>query len=266
MVYSSGLAALLVSAISHAPAFAASSDRTDTLSQVVDSHELRVCSPGDYKPFSFVNNEGKFEGLDIELVGLLASSLQADVVMVKTSWSDLMKDFTSGKCDIAVGGISVTLERQLQANFSMPYMVNGKTPITRCEDVGMYQSIGDINQPGVHVIYNPGGSNETFATTRLADADLTQHENNITIFDEVAEGRADVFVTESAEALVQARDYDELCAVNPDKPLKYAEMAYLLPEGDIRFKQYVDQWMHLLKASGRYDQLTGDWVPTETAQ
>jgi len=259
-LYSAGMSALAVVLL---PAFAVAADHVDTLDHVMESQELRVCSPGDYKPFSFVNDAGEFEGLDIDLVELLADSLDADTTMVKTSWSDLMADFTSGKCDIAVGGISVTLERQQQAFFSVPYMVNGKTPLTRCENVDKYQSIEAINQPDVRVIYNPGGSNETFATTKLADADLTMHEDNITIFDEVAEGRADVFVTEAAEALVQSREYDELCAVNPDDPLKYAEMAYLLPQGDMRFKQYVDQWMHLLQASGKYDELADAWVPAD---
>lgn len=38
----------------------------DTLSQVMTTKKLRVCSPGDYKPFSYDNN-GKFEGIDNDL-------------------------------------------------------------------------------------------------------------------------------------------------------------------------------------------------------
>src|SRR5690606_17058907 len=233
----------------------------DTLNHVVESKTLRVCTPGDYRPFSYHNDDGSYEGLDVDLMQDLAHTLDAKVAFVKTSWAKLMEDFTSGKCDIGAGGISVSLERQKKAFFSTPYMVNGKTPITLCTNVQRFQTIEDINKPEVRVIHNPGGSNEKFAKTYLNKAQLTQHDNNIGIFNEVAEGRADVFVTEAAEAKDQSKRDPRLCAVNPDKPLQYAEMGYLLPDGDIRFKRYVDQWMHLSKASGAYAKLADKWVP-----
>ncbi len=238
-----------------------SSTGVDTLNQVVQSKTLRVCTPGDYRPFSYHNDDGSYEGLDIDLMQDLAQTLGAKAVFVKTSWAKLMDDFTSGKCDIGAGGISVSLERQKRAFFSMPYMVNGKTPITLCTNVQKFQTIQDINKPDVRVIHNPGGSNEKFAKAYLNKAQLIQHENNIGIFNEIAEGRADVFVTEAAEARVQSKRDPRLCAVNPGKPLQYAEMGYLLPEGDMRFKLYVDQWMHLSKASGAYARLADKWVP-----
>ncbi|RTZ45608.1 transporter substrate-binding domain-containing protein [Candidimonas sp. SYP-B2681] len=232
-----------------------------TLDKVIESKTLRICTPGDYRPFSYHNADGSYEGLDVDLMHSLAKTLGAKVEFVKTSWSNLMADFTSGKCDIGAGGISVSLERQKKAYFSSPYMVNGKTPITLCSNVEKFQSVADINKPEVRVIHNPGGSNETFAKTHLSKAKITLHENNIGIFNEVAEGRADVFVTEAAEAKVQSKRDPRLCAVNPDKPLQYAEMGYLLPSGDIRFKLFVDQWLHLGKASGEYAKLADKWVP-----
>nr|WP_315597694.1 transporter substrate-binding domain-containing protein [uncultured Cupriavidus sp.] len=231
-----------------------------TMKGIAESHELRVCTPGDYKPFSFMKAPDTFEGLDVDLMTSLARSLGAEPKMVKTTWATLMADFGAGKCDIAAGGISVSLERQRLAYFSMPYMVNGKTPITRCENVAKFQTVEAIDQPGVRVVANPGGSNEKFAKARLPHAQLTIHKDNLGIFDEIIAGRADVFVTEAAEAIVQSRAHPELCAVNPDKPLQYAEMAYLLPSGDEVFKRYVDQWLHLTQANGEFGAVREKWL------
>lgn len=256
------IASLFVSVLALLPAIsmAQTAAAPSTLARVAESGTLRVCTPGDYKPFSFQRPDGGFEGLDVDLMGSLATALNAKPRFVKTTWATLMQDFTAGKCDVAAGGISVTLERQKQAFFSTPYMVNGKTPITRCENVAKYQSIDAINRPEVRVIANPGGSNERFARTKLAQSKLTIHRDNLTIFDELIAGRADVFVTEAAEAVVQSRLHPELCAVNPDKPLQYAEMAYLLPGGDVVFKGFVDQWLHLARAGGEYQALAGKWL------
>jgi cyclohexadienyl dehydratase len=221
---------------------------------------LKVCSPGDYKPFSFAQADGRFEGLDVDLMDSLAASMGLKAEFVKTTWAKLMKDFTAGKCDIAAGGISVTLDRQKKAWFGTSYMVNGKTPIVRCADVSRFQTIEAIDKPGVKVIANPGGSNERFARANFKAAAITIYNDNIGIFNEVLSGKADVFVTESAEALVQQKLVPGLCAVNPDKPLQYGEMGYMLPRGDAITKAYVDQWLHLIKANGEYQRIANRWL------
>jgi cyclohexadienyl dehydratase len=231
-----------------------------TVDDVIKAGILRVCTPGDYQPFSHVKPDGGYEGIDIDLMQSLAASLQAKVEYVKTTWANLLPDFTAGKCDIAVGGISVSLERQKQASFSTAYMVNGKTPLVRCADVQRFQSIADIDKPEVRVIANLGGSNERFAKANFKNAKLTIHPDNIGIFDELLKGNADVFVTESAETLVKQRVHPGLCGVNPDKPLQYGEMAFLLPRGDVATKEYVDQWLHLIKANGEYQGIVGRWL------
>jgi cyclohexadienyl dehydratase len=220
---------------------------------------LRVCTPGDYKPFSLAKPEAGFEGIDIDIARAMAKGLGVEAKFVKTAWPKLMDDFIE-KCDLAVGGISVTLDRQKRAFFSDPYMINGKAPITRCENVQKFQTIADIDKPAVTVVENPGGSNEKFARANFKQAKIVIFEDNTRIFDEVLSGRADVMISESVEALVQQKMRPGLCAVNPTKPLQYGEMAYLLPRGDVVLKAWVDQWMHLAKANGDYDRIVETWL------
>ncbi|HWK82832.1 MAG TPA: transporter substrate-binding domain-containing protein [Caldimonas sp.] len=228
------------------------------LDVVQKSGKLRVCTPGDYTPFALQKGEA-YEGLDVDLVQTAAKALGAEAVFVKSAWPTLMKDFVE-KCDVGVGGISVTLDRQKTAFFSQAYMVNGKAPITRCENAAKYQTVADIDKPGVTVIENPGGSNERYARANFKNAKIVIYHDNTTIFDEILKGNADVMISESAETLVQQKLRPGLCAVNPDKPLQYGEMAWLLPRGDVAFKAWIDQWLHLTKATGDYDRIAARWL------
>lgn len=239
---------------------ASTAAQESSLDAVMKAGVLRACTPGDYKPFSFQKSDGTFEGLDVDLAQSLASAMGAKLELVKTSWANLLPDFGAGKCDIALGGISVTTERQKRVFFSKAYMVNGKTPLARCEDVAKFQSVADIDKAGVRVIANPGGSNERFARANFKVATLTIHADNLTIFDELLAKRADVFVTEAAEALVQQKLRPGLCAVNPERPLQYGEMAWMLPRNDMVMKGFVDQWLHLAKASGDYQRTADKWL------
>ena len=235
------------------------SAQDSSLDAVMKAGVLRACTPGDYKPFSFQRADGAFEGLDVDLAQSLAVAMGVKLELVKTSWANLLPDFGAGKCDVAIGGISVTTERQKRVFFSTAYMVNGKTPLVRCEDVSKYQSVADIDKPGVRAIANPGGSNERFARANFKTATLTIHADNLTIFDELLAKRADVFVTEAAETLVQQKLRPGLCAVNPERPLQYGEMAWMLPR-DIVMKSFVDQWLHLAKVGGEYQRTADKWL------
>jgi cyclohexadienyl dehydratase len=250
---------LVVACVVQAPSALAQAPSGSRLDEVIKSGKLRVCTPGDYKPFSLQRPDGGYEGLDIDLVQSAAKSLGVEVVMVKTAWPSLMKDFIE-KCDVAVGGISVSTDRQKTAFFTTAYMVNGKAPITKCENVAKFQTVADIDKPGVTVIENPGGSNERFARANFKQAKIVIFPDNVTIFDEILKGNADVMISESVETIVQQKLRPGLCAVNPDKPLQYGEMAWLLPRGDVAMKGWMDTWLHLAKQSGEYAQTTGRWL------
>ena len=113
---------------------------------------LRVGSTGDYKPFSYQQAGGGFIGMDVELAGELARALGVRLQVVPTSWPTLMADLGADKFDLAMSGVSVTAERQRQALFSVPYLHDGKTPITRCEHVARYQALAQIDRPEVRIL------------------------------------------------------------------------------------------------------------------
>ncbi|MCG7371980.1 transporter substrate-binding domain-containing protein [Pseudomonas luteola] len=235
-------------------------DSTSHLDTVIQKKTLRVCTTGDYKPYTFLRDDGVYEGIEITMAEALAKSLGADVEWVKTSWKTLMPDFLEGRCDISVGGVSISLERQKKAFFSDAITVDGKIPLVRCNDAKRFETIEQINQPSVRLIEPPGGTNEAFAHRELPQAQLSLFKDNVTIFEKLVSKEADVMITDASEALFQQKRYPSLCAVNPDKPMQYSEKAFLLPRDDAAWKAYIDQWLHLYKATGEYQKTVDHWL------
>ncbi len=254
------IVAMSLLAITAAHAQSQGASTGSALDRIRDSGELRVCLTGDYKPFSFLRADGQFEGADVDLAQSLATALKARPRFVKTSWPTLLNDFTSGMCDVAMGGISVTLDRQMRAAFSTMTMIDGKAPIVRCADVGKYASLAQIDRPEVRAIVNPGGTNERYAKANLKQAQIRVYPDNVTIFDEIVAGRADVMITDASETLMQHKLRPALCPVPIDKPLQYSEKAYLLPRDDVAFKAFIDQWLHLAKVTGEYGGVMDKWL------
>ncbi|MCS3746875.1 cyclohexadienyl dehydratase [Xanthomonas arboricola] len=247
------LALLLTCGTAHA---ATPASRLDA---VLHAGVLRVCTTGDYRPYTLLRADGSFEGSDIALAQSLADSLGVRTSFVRTSWPQLLPDLLADRCEIAVGGISVTLQRQRQASFSAVLDVDGKIPLVRCADQARYRSVAQLNRPEVRVIEPPGGTNEAFARRELPRAQLRLFADNITIFQELLEQRADVMITDASEAVYQQARLPGLCAIAPEQPLQYSEKAFLLPRDDTAWKAYVDQWLHLSKASGEYVRIVEAW-------
>jgi cyclohexadienyl dehydratase len=232
----------------------------DRLEQIIASGVLRVGTTGDYKPFSYKDTvTGKFVGLDLELAQSLADSMGVKLEVVPTSWPNLMSDLVADKYDMALSGVSVNLERQKKAFFSAPYQTDGKTPITLCKNVSQFETLAQIDKPTVRAIVNPGGTNEKFARAHLKQAQIIMHADNVTIFQQIVDGKADLMMTDAIETRLQQKLHPELCAVHPDKPFDYSEKAVLLPQ-DIVLKQYVDQFLHQDQASGNFKQRFQRWL------
>ncbi len=235
------------------------------LNQVLATGVLRIGTTGDYAPFSHLQDDNTFEGIDIDLARDLAGALGVEATFIQTSWPTLMNDLAAGKFDIGMSGISRNTARQKTAFFSPPYYRGGKTPIIRCEDREKLASLAQINQPGVRVIVNPGGTNQVFTQANITAAEVRVFDDNTKIFDEIAEGRADVMITDAIEVRLKTSQIPTLCAAMPGQTLTYLEKAYLLPQ-DIYLKEFVETWLELRIADGTVEHVMNLHLPASPAR
>src|SRR5471030_833682 len=230
------------------------------LDDIAKRGTLRVGMTGDYLPFTYLDKAAsKFRGFDVDMAEALGKALGVKVEYIQTAWPQLMKDFEADNFDIAMGGVSITLDRQKKGLFSTPVMREGKTPIARCVDKGKYEAIADIDKSGTRVIVNPGGTNERFAKANIKNAEIKIYNDNVTIFDEIAKGNADLMMTDSSETRYQQKLHaGVLCAVHPEKPFDVAEKAYWL-QRDVALETFIDQWLQIVRENGSYQRIYDAW-------
>ncbi|NGM88301.1 transporter substrate-binding domain-containing protein [Parapusillimonas sp. SGNA-6] len=203
------------------------------LDRVMNDKVLRVGTPGDYRPFAIKTDKGTYEGHDIDVIEAMAKALGVRIEYVQTSWPNLMKDLLADKFDVAVGGITRNVARIRQADMLPGYAPFGKVALVRKEDASKYKSVDDLDQPSVRVIKNPGGTNEAFVLEHLKQAQVSTHEKNAEIPALIAEGKGDVMITETYEALHYSKADPRLTALFVDAPLTPKnELGFLLPVDD----------------------------------
>lgn len=228
------------------------------LDRIQHSGIVKIGTTLDYPPFSAGSPESP-EGIDIELAFELALKLGVNVQWVKTTWPELMRDFSRGRFDIGLSGISITPRRGQIAAFSRPYHIGGKTPIGRCKDQGRYPTFDAIDQPTTRAIVNPGGTNEKFARERLKQAQVRTFADNRLIFEEIIAGRADVMFTDEIEVMLQTGKAPSLCALLPGQRLTHQEKGILMPK-DPSLITFVNQWLTEQIAAGRIQALKRQYL------
>ena len=242
------------------------------LGQVVSAHEasadesrldtilargyILVGTTGDYKPFSFYDKAvNDYVGYDIDAAKMLGEALGVDVVFVQTTWPTLMKDLLDDKFDIAMSGITRTFARQKQAHLSCGYFPFGKSPLIRAADKAKYISLEAIDQPGVRIGVNPGGTNEKFVKANITKATVIVHQKNAEIPGMVAAGKFDVMITDSPEAIRYAKDDSRLYAALLDKTFTKNQFGIMMQRGDQVFANFINMWMEEMKLQGQFDKL-----------
>ncbi len=227
------------------------------VAEIVERGTIFIGTTGDYRPLSFHEADGTYWGFDIEVAREIAKRMGVGVEFKKTSWPTLTADVLAEPqaFDLAIGGITITDARCETMLMSDGYLANGKTILCRASEAGRYQSLVDIDKPEVRVMVNPGGLNEKFANENLTHATIIVHPKNEEIPSLVAEGQADVMITEITEAPYYVQTDARLAAPLLNAPFNHGEIGVLMRKGLGDLLQIVNATIRQMKADGSLRKL-----------
>lgn len=227
------------------------------VAEIVARDTIVIGTTGDYRPLSFREPDGSCWGFCIEVAGEIAKRLGVHSRFVQTSWPTLSDDVLAEpqRFDLAIGGITITDARRETMRMSEGYLANGKTILCRATEAGRYRSLADIDMPGVRVMVNPGGLNEQFARKHLTRATILVHQRNEDIPTLVAEGRADVMITEITEAPYYVQTDARLAAPLLNEPFTRGEIGVLMRRGQDDLLEMVNGVIRRMKSDGTLRRL-----------
>lgn len=171
-----------------------------TIDEIKKSGELRIAVFGDKKPFGYVDNDGSYQGYDIELGNQLAQDLGVKVKYISVDAASRAEYLISNKVDITLANFTVTDERKKQVDFALPYMkvslgvVSPKTGL-----------ITDVKQlEGKTLIVTKGTTAETYFEKNHPEIKLQKYDQYSDSYQALLDGRGDAFSTDNTEVLAWA--------------------------------------------------------------
>lgn len=149
----------------------------------------------DMPPFFYVDAAGKPGGIDVEVATDIAQRLGValDYARVGDSFDDLPRLVANRKADVAISYLSRTLRRAAVVRFTQPYARLRQTlMINRTLMAPLFRGgerIEALNNAGVQVGVEDGGSYVDFAGERFPKATVRNYPDNEKAVDDLLAGR-----------------------------------------------------------------------------
>ena len=168
----------------------------DTLQRVVDFKVLKVGMSGTQPPMNMVNRDGAIMGMDVDLARALAAAMRVQLEIKPMPFGDLMTALEKGQVDMIISGMSITAERTEKVSFVGPYMMSGKSILTKSSVIAGISESKDVNRKDLKLAALTNSTSASFVRTVAPEAQLIE----VADYDEgvamVKDGKADGLVAD----------------------------------------------------------------------
>jgi cyclohexadienyl dehydratase len=221
---------------------------------VTKSHTVKVCTFDGYFAISYRDpTSGKLEGLDVDMANALAKSLDAKLQFVETSFGSFIADVETNKCDVAMFGIGITLQRAQAVEFTDAYLQTGIYAVVR--KGGPIKSWADIDKPGMRVAVTLGSYIEPFMKTYLKHAVLVPIAPPATREQELIAHHVDAEIVDYPTAQKVESSFDWAVTLTPPTKLMSTPMGYAVAPGDQIWLNYLNLFVATMKRTGELQKL-----------
>ena len=223
------------------------------LQTILENGEIRVGTTGDWNPMTLKDpSTNEYKGFEIDIVTQLAEDMGVKLILVPTEWKTLVNGIVSNKYDISTSA-SLSAKRALSTGYTNSYFKLATVPLTLKKNLFKFQSWEDINKNLVKVAVTLGTTQEQQAKQLFPKASLTIIESPARDFQEVLAERAEVHITSNIEAAALVEQYPELVIVPVSEPKYPTPLAWLTPQDDQVWINYLNHWIEIKKAQGYFD-------------
>ena len=109
----------------------------------VEKGKLHMSTNAAFPPYEMVKGDGGFEGIDVEVAGLIAEKLGLELVVDDMGFTAALEAVQNGRSDIAMAGITVNEDRLANMDFTDSYATGVQVVIIKADSPAV-QSIDDL--------------------------------------------------------------------------------------------------------------------------
>jgi len=215
-----------------------------------------------FVPWAMRDKNGELIGYEIDVAKQLAEDMKVKAEFVPTAWDGIIPALLAGKFDVVIGGMSITPERNLTVNFTLPYANSGIHLVANKELAAGFKSLEDFNKPDVVLAVRRGATPATVAKRLMPKATLRQFDEDALALQEVLNGKAHAFITSTPTPAFEALKHPDKLFLPIPEPFVQGAEGFALRKGDPDALNFFNNWILLRQQDGWLKERHDYWFKT----
>jgi polar amino acid transport system substrate-binding protein len=215
----------------------------------VSEGRLTACTDIPYAPFEF-EQDGKFDGIDIELVRAVAGRLGLTAEFKDVDFESIFAALNAGECDIVASSVSITPERLETLDFSEGYYEINQSLLVR---KGEEATLGDLDKLAGRTI---GVQSETtgaaYARANAEGATIREFTGADELFTALRARQVDAALQDLPVNSYNAKTTGETVVAKVFTEAEKEQYGFAMKKGSAELKAAIDDALEQVKADDTY--------------
>ena len=229
------------------------------LDRIVAKKELVVGTAASMPPLNMTMKDGQIAGMEIDLARLIAGALEAKLTLKQMPFNDLLPALQAGKVDMILSGMTITPTRNLKVAFVGPYLVSGKSILTKKAIIESMSEPSKINNPDKVLVALKGSTSQVFAEKVFPKAKLLLTDDYDQAVSMVREDKAQAMVADMSICQLSVYRYPEAELVTLQNALSYEPLGIAIPANDFLLINWLQNFLHTMEKDGSMGMVVDKW-------
>ena len=231
----------------------------DTLQRVVDFKILNVGMSGKQPPMNAVNKDGQLMGFDVDLARALAAAMKVKLDIKIMPFGELEAALQDDKIDMIISGMGITPGRTELVSFVGPYMLSGKSLLTKDSVLANAKDSSHFNRKDLKLVALENSTSSSFITSATPESTLIEVEDYDTGVAMVISGEADGMVADMPACVLAVMQHPDAGLRTLSRPITVEPIGIAISKNDPQFLNLVENYLNTYEKMGVLTKLRKKW-------
>jgi len=198
-------------------------------------------------------------GFDVDLAKAMAVAMKVKLDIKVMPFGELLTALEENKIDMVLSGMSITPERSEMVSFVGPYMMSGKSILTKNSVLAKISSSEEFNRKDIKLAALKNSTSASFVKTAAPQAQLVE----LASYDEgvamLIDGKADAMVADMPMCILSVLRFPDAGLTTLDRPLTVEPIGIAVSSNDPQFFNLVDNYLEAYEKTGVLTKLRKKW-------
>ena len=228
------------------------------MDRILKKGELVVGITGTQPPLNATTKDGKIIGFDADIATAIAMSIGVKIKFSKMAFSELLPALETGKVDMILSSMTMTLKRNVKVAFVGPYYISGKGILTKGQTIAAMQTADGLNKPEFKIAVLKNSTSQEFVEKTAPKAELVTTNSYDEALEMLFQDKINALIADYPFCAFTAFRYEDKELVAGQSKLTFEPLGIAVPE-DTLLINWLQNFMMMLEGSGQMKILNQRW-------